>query len=145
MAATPAAGNRLTADLLNGAIHDVLADNAQHTTVMVGETTASLTYTNLATVGPQVTLTSRGTRAVVLWALVQHGTAGSAVSSPAVSGATTLAAADTHGLIVNDSTRTSVGWSFLTITPGTNTFTLRYRTTAGTATFLDRKMLVWAP
>ena len=145
MADTPLAGDKVTADLLNGAISDVLADFFGTQNVSTSQTTTSTSYADLATVGPTATVVSKGTVAVVLWADVQSTTSGSAASSPAVSGATTTAASDTWGAIASDSTRTTVGWAVFTITPGSNTYTIKYRVTGGTGTFRDRRMFVWAP
>lgn len=127
------------------AIAALLSGKAGFATVATSQTTASLTYTDLATAGPSVTLTSAGTRALTVWRLVQGSSSGTAVSSVTISGATTVAADDSKGLIVNDTNRTSMGFWLHTITPGSNTFKLQYRVTAGTGTFLDRSLFVLAP
>lgn len=145
MADTPLAGDFLTADLLNGALSDVLGDFLGTQNVATLQTTTSTSYTDLATVGPTATITSKGTKAIALWALNQSTTSGSCASSVAVSGATTTAAADTSGTVGSDGGRTAIGWAVFTITPGSNTYTLKYRVTGGTGTFLDRRMMVWAP
>jgi len=145
VADTPLAGDEVTADLLNGAISDVFGDFLGSHNVATSQTTTSTSYTDLATVGPTATVTSIGTKALVIWACTQSTTSGSCASSPAVSGSTTTAAADSHGTVGSDSGRTAIGWAFFTITPGSNTYTLKYRVTGGTGTFLDRRMMVWAP
>jgi hypothetical protein len=145
MADTLLAGDFAVADLITGAISDVLVDFLGSQNVATAQTTTSTSYADLATVGPTATVTSKGTRALVLWGLTQATTSGSCASSVAVSGSTTVAAADSHGTVGSDGGRTSIGWALFTITPGSNTYTLRYRVTGGTGTFLDRRMLVWAP
>lgn len=146
MADTPLAGDFLIADLLNGAISDVLGDFAATQNVSTSQTTTSTSYTDLATVGPTVSITSRGTMAVAIWNLTQSTTSGSCASSIAVSGGTTIAAADSSGQVGSNSGFKVTGWAVFTINPNvSNTYTLRYRVTSGTGTFLDRRLLVWAP
>jgi hypothetical protein len=145
VADTPLAGDKVTADLLNGAISDVFGDFLGSHNVATSQNTTSTSYTDLATVGPTTTITSRGTKALVIWACTQFTTSGSCATSAAVSGATTVAAADSHGTVGSDAGRVAIGWAFFTINPGSNTYTLKYRVSGGTGTFLDRRMLVWAP
>lgn len=113
------------------------------------QTTTSSAYTDLATV-TSVTVTT-GTSALCVW----HCTALNATSnagvfvSMAVSGATTIAATDTIsnyyqapssslGLYVPYAS----GHIFSTLNPGSNTFTMKFRTTAGTASFDNRGIQV---
>lgn len=146
MADTPLAGDFLIADLLNGAISDVLGDFLQTQNVATSQTTTSTSYTDLATVGPTVSITSRGTRAIAIWNLTQSTTAGSCASCVAVSAGTTTAAADSFGQVGSNSGGKVTGFAVFTINPNVvNTYTLRYRVTGGTGTFLDRRLLVWAP
>ena len=67
----------------------------------------------------------------------------------AVSGATTVAASDTKALIVpfygngaNLKTQVSATYLVTGLTAGGNTFTAKYRTTGGTATWLNRSIIV---
>jgi hypothetical protein len=132
-------------DAIAAALAMLLANAADFHAVATSQNTTSTSYTDLGTVGPQVTLTSEGTRAIAFWALTQFTTSGSAASAPAVSGATTIAASDAQGVVGSDGGRNAIGWSWFTITPGSNTYTLKYRVSGGTGTFLDRRMLVFAP
>jgi hypothetical protein len=141
-ATTRDASAQAIADL---AIATLLSSKAGFSSVATSQSTASTTYTDLPTPGPTVNLTSAGTRALALWRLVQYSTAGIAVSAVDVNGATWIPAADANGLLVNDGNRTSVGWAFMTITPGLHTYKLQYRVTGGTGTFLDRQLFVLAP
>ena len=108
-------------------------------------TTSNVTYTDLATSGPAVTLTT-GTKALVtIGAYLYNQTTGSnnAYMSFAVSGATTVAAADDRCLMVQFSTaqvvlRGSRTFLITGLTPGSNTFTAKYSAGAGTAVFADR-------
>jgi hypothetical protein len=140
------AGEKLTATLLNA----FLTRNGLPNTVSTLETTGSTTYVDLATVGPTVTITSQGTLAVVFFGCRMFAAAAAGVAmSVAVSGATTVAASDSFAwAATHDATGLGFrGYSIipLTITPGSNTFTAKYRVTGSTGSFVDRRMWVLAP
>jgi hypothetical protein len=109
-------------------------------TVGTQQSTTSGTYVGLTT-AQSVTLTT-GTKVLVLIsANFQNDTSnGGAFMSYAISGATTLAAADsfgvgiTYGGSVTDNTTLATRHSFQTVTAGSNTFTAQFRRTAGTGT-----------
>lgn len=115
-------------------------------------TTASTSFTATLTGGgtnPSVTLTT-GTTALVSvssWA-GSPGTGGFifAATSVAVSGATTLAADDRWALNSGNGTASPSGFgaTFLItgLTAGTNTFTLQYKTNAGTGSWSYRNITV---
>jgi hypothetical protein len=117
----------------------------------VGDT-AALDFADLdapAAVGPSVTLTT-GTQALVYThcTMVNTGT-GSCRAGVAVSGATTIAAALNRSITVGGAAGTYIGagttvfyTSGLALTPGSNTFTMKYRVGAGTGTFSDRRLIV---
>jgi len=120
-------------------------------TVATSQTTTSTSYTDLATSGPAVTVTT-GTKALVIVSgklrVTQEGTA---FMSYAVSGATTVAGADAVALQKQNDTTSGVedfirasSASLVTLTAGSNTFTAKYRSSAGskTATFADREIFV---
>ena len=118
--------------------------------VDTSQTTTSTTYTDLATVGPSVTVTT-GTKALVMLAgqaTNSLATANSADIAFAVSGATTIAASQENKIFMNQSTAgygLQVGSSLILtgLTAGSNTFTLKYRATAaGTASFAYRVISV---
>jgi hypothetical protein len=121
------------------------------------ESTTSITYVDLATVGPTVTITSLGTVALIYIQTFERNstaTTDRAVASVDVSGATTLSAAtnESNGLFADSgglsTSNNTPGGSFhlLTINPGTNTYKMKYRAvTAGTAAFNNRKLIVIAP
>ncbi len=116
--------------------------------VSTAETTTSTSYTDLATAGPAVTVTT-GTQALVIITSVIHvNTAGSiGFMGYAVSGATTIAASDTDSLFYEspnasgDRVRASVV-ILETVTAGSNTFTAKYRVNANTGTFQLRTIAV---
>jgi hypothetical protein len=100
------------------------------------ETTATATYGDLATVGPAATVSS-GTKCLVsVGGQVANSISGlGSRICPAVSGATTIATTDANSL-GSESGNAGDGYqaTFVTqytLTGGTNTFTLKYRTTAG--------------
>lgn len=117
-------------------------------TVSTTETTTSTSYVDLTTPGPAVTVTT-GTAAIV-WAVVrtQHSSAtGECSWAVAVSGATTIAASDNwrglqSGVAAANPNRFGVCHLFTNLTAGSNTFTIKYKTTAATATFLHRDIIV---
>ena len=111
--------------------------------------TTSVSYTDLSTgaVGPAVTVTT-GANAIVFASSRISNSVGSTFTAfaVAVSGATTIAASDTEGLLdfAGGGRYTMVNHFAGTLTPGSNTFTMKYRCSAGTGTFLDRKLTVIA-
>lgn len=117
-------------------------------TVATSQTTSSTSYTDLATVGPAVTVTT-GTAAIV-WAVarMQHSSGSGETSfSVAVSGATTIAANDEWrghqaGVTAANPNRFGVCHFFTNLTAGSNTFTVKYKTSGATATFQDRDIIV---
>lgn len=115
-------------------------------TATEGETNTA--FDNMATVGPAVTVTTGTSALVFLYCRSEHATVGAAaLMGFAVSGASTVAAADTSSLDHRPDTAgrvLSLSAVFLVtgLTAGSNTFTAKYRTDSGTATFRDRKIIV---
>ncbi len=115
------------------------------------ESTNSGSYTDLATAGPSVTLTT-GT-AVIVWLSCyqfRSGTGGSGRMGVAVSGATTLAASDANAALQTSAVSNSVNQNsrvlYLSgLTAGSNTFTAKYMTEGGvTWNFVNRSIAVLA-
>lgn len=117
--------------------------------VGTSQTTASTSYTALATAGPAVTVTvgSSGLALVILTCTMSNDTTGSTcLMSFDVSGATTVAASDNFALsftsyTANATQRFSIVYP-VTITAGSNTFTAKYRVSANTGTFVGRYISV---
>lgn len=117
----------------------IAADSA---TVATSESTTSGTFTDLATAGPSVTLTT-GTSAIVTITADLGQDPGSGhvtIAGVAVSGATTIAATSNYTIQANgdliDDPNTGTYTSTFKIsglTPGSNTFTMKYRSSAGGA------------
>ena len=116
--------------------------------VLTSQTTTSTSYTDLSTAGPAATLTT-GTKALVIFNtfLTASGTGPTVSASVAVSGATTLAASD-DWRVTFDVSSGGFGVSlsrtvlFTGLTAGSNTFTVKYKTSSGTATFATRSIVV---
>lgn len=115
-------------------------------------TTTSTSFTDLdgpAAVGPSVTLTT-GSQALVFYhAQCLNSGAGSARASVEVSGASTIATADNRSIATFGIADNGLGASTvvhyaagLALTPGSNTFTMKYRVSSGTGTFDDRRLIV---
>lgn len=151
MLVTPAALATTAGRIFVATGTNAIAERAIETaTVATSQTTGSTTFTNLATVGPAITMTT-GARAIIfITASMTNDTAGVfAVASCSVTGASTIpAVADTESLMFQMSTgsggtgnvRASDCIMYTTLTPGSNTFTMVYRASGGTATFKDRKI-----
>jgi hypothetical protein len=115
--------------------------------VNTNQNTSSTTYTDLATPGPAVTLTT-GTKALVIVTALQFpATNQLGYMSFAVSGATTIAASDLYANIVRDDSanndaRASAVTRLDTLTAGSNTFTAKYRCSATLGAYIDREICV---
>jgi len=116
--------------------------------VLTSQTTTSTTYTDLATVGPAITMTTATKAIVFLYCAAEVNSAGgNPVSNFEVTGATTRSPTDTEGLSVESATiggnnRASAVIIVTGLTAGSNTFRMKYKTTTGTATFQDRRIMV---
>ena len=131
---------------LAGYIFATVANDSAY--VATGEGTTSATFTDLATAGPAVTVTT-GTKALVIIAgQIQNDTISQQPQMGfAVSGATTLAADATRALTLYMATanvhiEASYAYIVEGLTAGSNTFTAKYAATGGTATFQERRISV---
>lgn len=134
-----------------GALPVTAIDSAQITT---SQSTSSTSYTDLATAGPSVTLTT-GTSAIVLFGARYNddGNLGNdGYISYAVSGSTTIAASDNYSCFGHQgfggemNVPLNYQHKVTGLTAGSNTFTLKYRKSGGTSTagFLYRFITVIA-
>lgn len=111
------------------------------------QTTTSTTYVDLATIGPQVTVTTGGSALVMFGGFVTVDTAGArALMGYAVSGSTTVAATDANALAHDvSSTGRIIGATrtiMQTVAAGSNTFKCQYKVGGGTGTFAQRNIVV---
>ena len=117
--------------------------------VATSQTTTLTGYADLATPGPSVSPVT-GTAALVgIHSAITNSGAGVSLASFEISGATTLAAADNvsigqdaNGGTVTPNTRIGSFHLMTGLTPGTNTFKMKYRVGSGTGTYVDRKITV---
>jgi hypothetical protein len=135
----------------DGAAWQSVGPTFSEATVATSQTTASTTYVDLATAGPEVTVTTGTTAFVILTSYFFNNTQPwPGVVGFAVSGATTIAASNTQrlwaaGAIAGGQEFQMSAVYKVTLTPGSNTFTAKYKTGgAGTATFADRSIIVIA-
>lgn len=134
-------GEVVSASNMNTYIEANLAflGGSQSALIATSEGTASGTYTDLATVGPSVTVVTQTTAFVI----VGTGTANGNMSY-AVSGASSISASDNTDFGVG--TANAVQGSFMSLasglTPGPNVFTAKYRSNSGTALFNNRTICV---
>lgn len=121
--------------------------------VATSQTTTSLSYTDLTTVGPSVTITTGYRALVFIGARSMHSSVTAAGEhakvSYAVSGATTIAASDTwssyRAATTSNNNRNPIVHLTSALNPGSNTFTLKYKVSAaGTGTFDNRSITVVA-
>jgi hypothetical protein len=111
-------------------------------------TTTSTAYTDLSgtSVGPSITVDIGPRVLVIVRASLENSGAGSARMGYAVSGANSLAAADNRGVHVFGGAGVNVGCSDVSLlqslTPGSTTFTAKYRVSSGTGTISARRILV---
>jgi hypothetical protein len=120
----------------------------QQATVATSETTTSTSYTDLATSGPAVTVVvpNSGKVKVSVTADASGNLTGDAFMGFALSSGNTVAAADASALRVGGVANVDVRATYETLltglTPGSTVFTAKYRTTSGTATFVNREIRV---
>jgi len=122
-------------------------------TLATSQTTTSTAYVDLATPGPAVTVIvpPSGEVKVDLSVWANHSAAGQNLyASVALSGANTLVANDSNAVQMRQMAISpgnlmgtlSKPLHMSGLNPGTTTFTMKYRTTAATATFADRHLIV---
>lgn len=111
--------------------------------VVTSQTTASTSFVDLATAGPAVTATT-GSTALAIWGCRADNTTASALSvmSCAVTGATSVGSSDSRYFGGAHFATGCQAVFYSGLTPGSHTFTAKYRVTAGTGTFERRRMLV---
>lgn len=111
-------------------------------------TTTSTSFTNLSgtSVGPSVTLETGPAALVIVRCAAENSGVGSVRMAYEVSGAHSQAAADNRGMHIFGVANVNLGASDVTlmnpITPGTNTFTAKYRVSSGTGSFSSRRIIV---
>ena len=117
--------------------------------VAANEATTSTTFTDLTTAGPAVTVTTGTSVLIIPTADLYNSADGNyGLMSYAVSGATTIAADAHTNLLIFTSpgagkdAQVSAAYIHSGLTPGSNTFTAKYRVNAGTGNFLRRGITI---
>ena len=115
-------------------------------TVATGQVTSSSSYTDLATVGPTVTMTPPPSGKVKVHIYCQSTNAGASgnLMSFALSGGNVLAAADARAVVNTGTDINRQGATFLLtgLASVSTVFTAKYRTGGGNGTFTDRHIVV---
>lgn len=132
--------------------NSIAARTPSGATVATMQATVSVTYADLTTPGPIVTVTT-GTKAIVSIAATMGQTASSTVilkASYAVSGATTIAASDAwavvrDGITFANDIRYGITHFVDTLNPGANTFTMKYAASATTTNNFSNRTIVVIP
>lgn len=115
-----------------------------HGNVSTLENTTSTTYAELTTHGPECQNVMGSAALVMVSAYVNNSGANNSYMGFAVSGATTIAASDTQAASLVGTTAVSISGTFkVSLNPGANTITAKYRASAGTANFNFRSLTVW--
>jgi len=144
-----AGGGQLTGStaLVNSSVTaDKLSTGVSTATVATSQTTASTTMTDLATVGPSVTVTigANGLALVIMTCGISNSASNATRVGYAVSGNSTVAASDSTALVATGTNTIAPSVVFLAtgLTAGSNTFTLKYDVSGGTGTFSGRVITV---
>lgn len=113
------------------------------------QTTSSVSYTNLTTAGPAVTMTTGPQALIIMSTRISNSTAlANSWASYTVTGASSVSASDNYALSYDSPTAGSTCYmSYATLEPslvaGSNTFTMVYRSSSpGTASFGSRRLSV---
>lgn len=122
-------GDVLTASDMDTYVRDntTFASSATGTLVQTSQSLTGASYADLATVGPAITITTGANALVTVGALVVGVSGGSSMAF-AISGATTAAANDLNALLsVSVEFQAAMTTVVQGLTPGTNTFTAKYK------------------
>lgn len=144
----PAKSTTTSSHFVGNGVNSIVERISDETSVSAAETTTSTSYTDLATAGPTVTVTT-GTTAIVFFRAGMENSGANAGSFMAfeISGATAGAAADVSsiniaGLAAASRARIGTAYMLNSLTAGVNTFTAKYKVSANTGTFTQRQLAV---
>lgn len=116
--------------------------------VDTGQDTTSTSYVDLTTTGPDVTVTTGVNALVFINSAVANAASNNSYASVGVTGATTSPATDGRAIVMDGAAgkddRIGVSNFFAGITPGSNTFIMKYRVSASTGTYTKRRIVVMA-
>lgn len=145
----PAKATAASQFFVSTGINAVAARSFESDAIATAQTTSSVTYTNLTTLGPQVSLQA-GTRALVFISCEISNSTGGAVSRASVEvnsqgdvqGADDSISIAQGGVTANSPTRAGISLMVTGLNSGLNVFTMKYRVDSGTATFSNRELVV---
>lgn len=111
------------------------------------ESTTSTSYADLGTFGPSVEVETGPGGAICMWAVQVGSVSATSLVSVEITGDAAgdsdAAAADERALTATNAVYQAMNVVYYTdLTPGTNTFTLKYRVSSGTSKFRRRRILV---
>lgn len=129
-------------------LNEIVERVGSRQTILTSQTTMSTSFTDLTTTGPQVTVTTGPLALVIFGCELENDTINQTSRMGVdVSGATTDPPDDFQALVYDAAAGGSVHQAshaifFDTLTPGSNTFTAKYRVSGGTGTFAFRRLIV---
>ena len=140
-----AAGNYFVADGVNS----IAERTTSGSTVLTSQTTTSTSFTDLTTIGPSITVETGPKALVFTHCQLSNSGAGQSYAGVEVSGASSIAPALNRSINIDNAAGVVIGAGTnviheggITLTPGSNTFTMKYRVSSGTGTFADRRIFV---
>lgn len=146
IAAAGIASNAVTtAKIQNAAVTaSKLATGAAQGVVLTSETTASTSFVDLSTTTDTVTVTvgANGLLQVAIFSWLSNSGANSSAVSFALSGTNTLAASDDYSLFLIGTSQAGQGLTTLLtgLNAGSTTVKMKYKVSAGTGTFVKRRV-----
>lgn len=117
--------------------------------VNTAQTTTNTSYTNLTTVGPQITATTGPAALIFMSSRVSNATAGqNSWVSYNITGASAISPSDNYALsydspVVNSTMYATYATLETGLTAGSNIFTMQYRVSSSTGTFSNRRLAVF--
>jgi hypothetical protein len=142
----PAKASALNQWIVSAGANAVVARQISALSIATSESTSSTSFTDLATPGPAIAATTGTAAFVTMASSIANTGSGFDLVAVAVSGATTVAAVEANsiGLAPGTTGARLAGGVLLTgLNAGTNTFTLKYRVSASSGSFLDRRIGVF--
>lgn len=124
------------------------ASTAATAAVATSEATTSTSYVDLTTPGPAVTVTTRTKALVIVSGYLTGAVSNAPHMGVAVSGATTIAAADADALRAPPSATAPIRASvavLVTLTAGSNVFTAKYKSSAGGSVSFEGRSIIVIP
>lgn len=144
----PAKSTGASGYFVGDAVNSIVERRAISAADLTAGTTASTTYTDLtgSGIGPTITVDTGPAALIIVRCSAENTGGGSSRMAYTVSGATSIAAADNRGVGFFGAAGGNINASDVSLvsalTPGSNTFTARYRVSSGTGTFSSRRIIV---